>query len=249
MISQTTTRWRKLGAACALALVITAPAQGANSAAKTQNTADAQLAQRVIGTWEDKLMPEHAFPFQRAFIDMRSDGSFRAVSIGSVLGEGVRAEFEGSWRVDNGKLIYRLAKSTFPVTTSKVQTHRIVAVNQEELTVEYFGRRSQYRRGQMPQRLPRLVSEVVTMLSDAFRTSNGVSMPKPKYPRTALLQGMQGSGAFLLVCDADGRISSVRVAKSTGSAYLDSAAVGALRQWRFKPGAFQKGLVTFDFVR
>ena len=60
----------------------------------------------------------------------------------------------------------------------------------------------------------------------------------PKYPLEALQRHVTGTGIFVLrVQIRTGRVKEVEVARSTGHAILDTAAVDALKQWRFKPGA------------
>ena len=63
-----------------------------------------------------------------------------------------------------------------------------------------------------------------------------VLAPPPDYPRRARRAGLEGSVDCLLVVEADGRVSSVRVVRSSGHAILDAAAVEALHRWVFQPG-------------
>lgn len=61
--------------------------------------------------------------------------------------------------------------------------------------------------------------------------------PQPEYPTEARQQHITGSGSFAVRVDrATGKIATVQVLRSTGSTLLDSSAVAALRQWRFKGG-------------
>ncbi len=53
----------------------------------------------------------------------------------------------------------------------------------------------------------------------------------PKYGRYF----PEGKGWFRLTLDDAGRVLRVAVLKSTGHRELDSSAVAALKQWRFKP--------------
>jgi TonB family protein len=65
-----------------------------------------------------------------------------------------------------------------------------------------------------------------------------VSSPTPKYPLAARAEHITGSGIFVLrIQIRSGLVKEVIVARSTGSALLDRAAVAALRKWRFKAGA------------
>jgi TonB family protein len=62
--------------------------------------------------------------------------------------------------------------------------------------------------------------------------------PKPEYPPAAGRHGIRGSGVFLMrVHIPSWRVTQVIFGRSTGDKLLDSAAVKALRSWRFKPGA------------
>jgi len=58
---------------------------------------------------------------------------------------------------------------------------------------------------------------------------------KPKYPSSARRAGHQGTTVLLITVGANGRVSSVRVSKSSGYSSLDNAAVSAARSWKFKP--------------
>jgi len=61
---------------------------------------------------------------------------------------------------------------------------------------------------------------------------------QPEYPAVARASHMKGDGVFILrVQIRTGLVKDVQVAQSTGWSILDSAAIRALKQWRFKPGA------------
>ncbi len=62
--------------------------------------------------------------------------------------------------------------------------------------------------------------------------------PAPAYPLQARENGWTGKGKFQLrVRVSTGRVLAVTMVKSTGHAVLDKAALGALKEWRFRPGA------------
>jgi TonB family protein len=64
--------------------------------------------------------------------------------------------------------------------------------------------------------------------------------PKPDYPLEARARRFTGAGMFIIrVHVKTGRVVEVRVARSTGHAILDQAALRAFSQWRFKPGALK----------
>jgi bla regulator protein blaR1 len=64
---------------------------------------------------------------------------------------------------------------------------------------------------------------------------------QPAYPERALLRGAEGSVKLSYIVDDAGRVRDVRVEQSTPAAMFDSAALTALRKWRFVPGSFEAG--------
>lgn len=76
---------------------------------------------------------------------------------------------------------------------------------------------------------PRPAAPVATSLPQP------VSTPAPEYPRQSLRNGEQGTVMVSAEIGPDGVPSSVEVARSSGSRYLDRAAVDAVRRWRFRP--------------
>ena len=64
-----------------------------------------------------------------------------------------------------------------------------------------------------------------------------VSAPRPEYPYEARRQKITGEGVVAITVDpVSGKVSGVSMAQSTGSPFLDNAALTAFRRWRFKPG-------------
>jgi protein TonB len=64
-----------------------------------------------------------------------------------------------------------------------------------------------------------------------------LSAPRPEYPYEARRQRITGEGVVAMTVDpATGHVSSVSMSKSTGSPFLDNAALAGFRRWRFKPG-------------
>jgi len=62
--------------------------------------------------------------------------------------------------------------------------------------------------------------------------------PKPQYPAEALAHHISASGIFVIrVHVKTGLVVSAWASQSTASSLLDSAAIRAFSQWRFKPGA------------
>jgi TonB family protein len=74
--------------------------------------------------------------------------------------------------------------------------------------------------------------------------------PRPAYP--LLPNGQRPEGKGLLICHIDaktGRVTSVSIAKSTGFAILDEAAVDCYKRWRFKPDTCARDVkIPFEFT-
>jgi TonB family protein len=61
--------------------------------------------------------------------------------------------------------------------------------------------------------------------------------PRPEYPYEARRQRITGTGTVAMIIDSvSGNVSSVAMSASTGSPFLDNAALTAFRRWRFRPG-------------
>jgi periplasmic protein TonB len=78
---------------------------------------------------------------------------------------------------------------------------------------------------------------------DIFTSKDGVTLPvavrtvKPGYTSAALDAGIEGKVLMDVVVLADGTVGDVTVIESLDKEYgLDAQAVGAARQWEFKPG-------------
>jgi TonB family protein len=64
-----------------------------------------------------------------------------------------------------------------------------------------------------------------------------VSAPRPEYPYEARRQKITGDGVVVMTVDpATGNVISVSMSKTTGSAFLDNAAMTGFKRWRFRPG-------------
>lgn len=85
-----------------------------------------------------------------------------------------------------------------------------------------------------------------TIRSAAFADANACALPA--YPARALRNGEEGTTTLALLVGADGRVSSARVEKSSGSRELDQAAVHALSLCAFKP-AMNKGVAEAGWAR
>lgn len=75
-----------------------------------------------------------------------------------------------------------------------------------------------------------------------------IRAPRPAYPYEARQHGLTGSGVVIVTVDpGSGAVVDAEVEQSTGSPILDSAALSAFRQWRFKPGATAKIRIPITF--
>lgn len=64
-----------------------------------------------------------------------------------------------------------------------------------------------------------------------------VSAPRPEYPYEARRQKITGEGIVVMNVDsARGSVTSVSMSKTTGSPFLDNAAIAGFKRWRFRPG-------------
>lgn len=92
-----------------------------------------------------------------------------------------------------------------------------------------------------------------TVASDSLGTRM-ISGGPPNYPVESRRKKEQGTVELLLVLGIDGRVETISVARSSGFARLDEAALNAVRRWRWAPtmrdGAPAKvrGVVEIPFV-
>jgi TonB family protein len=64
-----------------------------------------------------------------------------------------------------------------------------------------------------------------------------INAPRPEYPYEARRQKITGDGMVALKVDPiNGQVNDVSMVRSTGSPFLDNAALAGFRRWRFKPG-------------
>ena len=66
--------------------------------------------------------------------------------------------------------------------------------------------------------------------------SAGSNCATPEYPRESLRAGETGTSRIRFVVEANGRVSSATIERSSGSRRLDQAAVSALSLCTFTPG-------------
>jgi protein TonB len=76
---------------------------------------------------------------------------------------------------------------------------------------------------------------------------SGVPNRPPSYPAEAARRGEAGTVVLTLHIAADGTVSAVEIAESSGSAALDRAARAALARWRFRPARRDGIAVSSEF--
>jgi TonB family protein len=59
---------------------------------------------------------------------------------------------------------------------------------------------------------------------------------QPSYPRIASERGYEGLVLLSAEINADGKVGSLKVKKSSGFAMLDRSALDAVKKWKFEPG-------------
>ena len=76
----------------------------------------------------------------------------------------------------------------------------------------------------------------------------GLYMPDPDYPPNLYHRGIAGRGVFRLTIDVKtGRVSEVKVLRSTGYQILNELAAKAFLQWRFQPGTIDHYQLSYTF--
>lgn len=71
--------------------------------------------------------------------------------------------------------------------------------------------------------------------SEATVDATSKSMNPPRYPPAAFRAGIEGQVTLTVDVSADGAVTSVAIAKTSGNRDLDRAAMEAARKWRFNP--------------
>ena len=70
----------------------------------------------------------------------------------------------------------------------------------------------------------------------------------PVYPPEAARAGTNGFVEVEFTVDASGKVASVSVVNAKPARTFESAAVKAVKQWQFAPGADGRGKVRLDFA-
>ena len=139
--------------------------------------------------------------------------------------------------------IDRATGNVSSVTVVKTTTHKML----DDAAVNAF-RKWRFR--------PNTVSEVTmpgtfTVIGDGKRhplseaRRHAIYAPAPERPRS----GRSGSGAFRFIIDYEtGRVTDVKIIKSSGNKDFDAAVVKAYRQWRFRPRSARSIDTTVGFA-
>ncbi|MFM2094849.1 MAG: hypothetical protein RIS70_1973 [Planctomycetota bacterium] len=89
---------------------------------------------------------------------------------------------------------------------------------------------------------PSSASKVAMPFSSSVAGVQTDSVPRPtfnvepEYPRELLAQGVEGLVKLRVTVSAEGKPGTIRVHQSSGYAEFDSAAIAAVRRWRFEAG-------------
>jgi TonB family protein len=76
-----------------------------------------------------------------------------------------------------------------------------------------------------------------------------VSAPRPEYPYEARRQKITGDGVVVMTVDpVTGKVIGVAISRTTGSPFLDNAAVTGFKRWRFRPGTVSSVTCSVTFT-
>jgi TonB family protein len=205
-----------------------------------------ELSERIVGQWESKLRTKKIAPLKTVFVSMDLGKHFKLIRVYEFGGRQGRIEYDGNWRVSNGELVWEVseARSSEGSQSFKgIQKQRILSVANDLVVLRAAdGSERDLKRMPIPSQLPPLLPR------GALEKAVILSAPKIEYPIQARRKHLQGEGMFCLnVNDKTGAVSSVEVWQSTGHRILDEAAIGRLKNWRFKPQAVVRWQVPVDF--
>jgi TonB family protein len=84
---------------------------------------------------------------------------------------------------------------------------------------------------------PSRKSVIPGSLSISSAKALAISAPPPEYPYEARRRKITGDAIVLMTVDPmSGSVISVSMSKTTGSPFLDNAAMTGFKRWRFRPG-------------
>jgi protein TonB len=81
---------------------------------------------------------------------------------------------------------------------------------------------------------PALAASDAPLVPPAFDAAY-LHNPKPRYPRAAVRMGLEGEVRIEVLVGVDGKPQELRLARSSGHAVLDEAAMETVTTWRFVP--------------
>jgi TonB family protein len=204
-------------------------------AVTAQNKTDAELTKAVAGTWE-AIATEGGFSKQ--FVTFNSDGTCKSIATFTARGMPKRSEGQSTWHVSHGYLTVKTINSPHGRLPLRFDAHvKIESVENGIVKIrDEKGEKGELHRiSQLPS-LPPLLNPATMPQEQLGKLAT--HKPQPEYPMQARAQHLTGAGFFVLfITIQTGIVKDVQIEQSTGSAILDSAAISALKQWRFKPGA------------
>jgi protein TonB len=86
-----------------------------------------------------------------------------------------------------------------------------------------------------PRTLPRSSTSTPPTVAGLEQGPDFAGNPPPEFPELARQNAWYGTVLLKLWIDEDGRVTEVRVEKSSGYGVLDAAAVNAVKRWRGRP--------------
>ncbi len=86
-----------------------------------------------------------------------------------------------------------------------------------------------------PRTLPRSSTSTPPAIAGLEQGPDFAGNPPPEFPELARQNGWYGTVLLKLWIDEEGRVTEVRVEKSSGYGVLDAAAVNAVKRWRGRP--------------
>ncbi len=96
--------------------------------------------------------------------------------------------------------------------------------------------------------LAAITSLALAFAAPAHAELTPVKRVDPVYPPEAARAGTKGFVEVEFTVDANGKVASVSVVNAKPSRTFESAAVKAVKQWQFAPGADGRGKVRLDFA-
>ena len=145
---------------------------------------------------------------------------------------------ERDGRVGSIEIISSQPRRTFDrVVVDALRSWRFEEGEQRERLVRTFEFVLEGQQSANAVRQLRSQSEIVRTGTNTASTRNLIRRVEPDYPRTALLNGIEGVVRFELVVQSDGSVTNIQLLDRDRPRVFDREVQRALRQWRFEPGA------------